>query len=158
MCPGALDLVERMRCRDKYLFRHAPSVRACATEKIGLDHCDFEPRLPCRHGDTHPGIATAEDHDVEPACGHGHASIPPEINRKRMAYGHLGHYGQAIRFRAVRRDLVNPHEVTDRRSAAAVVRPRSEEVFSFAARRRPSSDLLGLTRLPERARSIAELA
>src|SRR5690348_1287418 len=92
MCPGTLDLVERMRCRDKYLFRHAPSVRACATEQIGLDHGDFEPRLSRRHRDTHPGITTAADHDVEPACGH--ASIPSQINRKRMAYRHLGHYRQ----------------------------------------------------------------
>src|SRR5208282_792456 len=68
---GALDLVERVCRRDQHLLRHAAAVGAGAAEQIRLDHRDREPGLPRRHGDTHPGIATAEDHDIEAACGHG---------------------------------------------------------------------------------------
>src|SRR6516225_11258373 len=66
----ALDLVERVRGRDQHLFRHAAAVRAGAAEQIRLDHRDLESRLPRRHGDTHPGIPAAEDHDIEAACWH----------------------------------------------------------------------------------------
>src|SRR5689334_19098065 len=97
---GALDLVERMRRRDKYLLRHAPSVRACATEKIGLDHGDFEPRLPCRHGDTPalppPRITTSN-------LRVGMPRSPPKLTAREWHTATSGTIGQAIRFRAVRR-------------------------------------------------------
>jgi hypothetical protein len=48
---------------------------------------------------------------------------PPKLTAREWHTATSGTIGKAIRFRAVRRDLVNPHEVTDRRSAAAVVRP-----------------------------------
>jgi hypothetical protein len=67
---GALDLVERMRRCDQHFFPHAATIGASAAEQIRLDHRDLEPRLPRCHGNTHPGVAPAEDHNVQAACGH----------------------------------------------------------------------------------------
>jgi hypothetical protein len=72
----ALDLVERMRRRDEHLIRHATSVGASAAKQIRLDHCDPDARLSRRNGDTHPGVAPAENDDIEVACWDG--SIPSE--------------------------------------------------------------------------------
>jgi hypothetical protein len=73
---GALNLVERMRCRDQHLFRHATAVGTGPAEQIRFDHGDAEPCLPRSHGDAHASVAAAEDHDVKAACWH--ASILSE--------------------------------------------------------------------------------
>jgi hypothetical protein len=65
---GALDLVERMRGGDQHFFRHAAAVGAGFAEQIRLQHRDLAARLSSCHGRTHPGVASAEDHDVEAAC------------------------------------------------------------------------------------------
>ena len=67
---GTLDLIERVRSRDQHLFRHAAAVWARPAEQVWLNHGDFEPRLPRRHGNAHTGIAAANDHYVKAVCGH----------------------------------------------------------------------------------------
>jgi hypothetical protein len=98
---GAFDLVESMTRCDEHFFRHAAAVRAGAAEQIRLDHCDAEARLSRGDGDTHPGVAPAEDHDVEVARGHCLNPLvkPTHPEWHRPHQRHYRYNGAALFFR-----------------------------------------------------------
>jgi hypothetical protein len=83
MHAGALDVVKGLPSGDRHLLRRAATVRTSAAKIAPFDHRDRQSRASDRAGHADPGIAAADDHDVE--FLRAHRSLPSSAAANRKA-------------------------------------------------------------------------
>jgi hypothetical protein len=84
MNAGAFDVVKRLAGRNQHLLRRAAAVRTSAAKVARFDHGDRQSRAPDRAGHADPGIAAADDHDVEFLRAHRPLPSSADANREAI--------------------------------------------------------------------------